>query len=271
MRILVIAPVFCPNEVQFTKNLKSVRSFAEYLHMYPQTEDIILDIAFGGYCYEERYWEELSKSFVTMSASVVKFDKNYGKAYVVNALYRQFYNDHDYIFTFDSDIIFDPLNEPQMFYRLVDLFSKYTDRHNQGPLGAVSLNQKEAQCHWMHAMDCRIMAGNEVLTWSSSRSGIAGGCLFIKADAWKKVGGYKVMGVYSGDDGKFLSDIQNAGFLFTIVETLHIIHPANHHKERKYQEWKYKQIKKCQNSHLALSDDLEKDIKEADSFWNTQR
>ena len=268
MKILFIHPVFAPNETLFIKNLNSIKSFLAYIGQ--EGKDAQMKMVWGGYCAKPEYWEEIRRVIENIGA-VDDFERNYGKAHVVNELYKKYADvDTEYILTCDSDILFDT-NEPDMFTRLDNIFKGYKDKSKAGQLGAVSLNQRVAQCHWVDKMNCREMSGNDILLWSSNRSGIAGGCLFIRREAWDRVGGYKVMGVYSGDDGVLLRDIQRAGYHFAVTETLSIIHPHNDRKEKEYQNWKYEQIKKCQKNGLKKSDDLETDVKEADEFWKTQK
>ena len=59
---------------------------------------------------------------------IIKFDKNYGKAYIVNSLYNKVFNlDFKYIFTSDSDICYNKTDN--YFERLCIMATKIHNSH----------------------------------------------------------------------------------------------------------------------------------------------
>ena len=74
------------------------------------------------------------------------YDKNYGKAYVVNDLYRSI-NTHKfkYFLTADSDIQFSP-KICNIFEKLHSIAENFTEETKK-KLGLISLNLEDEQCH----------------------------------------------------------------------------------------------------------------------------
>lgn len=268
MSILFIQPIFAPDKPRLRRNLDSIESFGAYLEKYPYPD---LDVKIGGWAKEE-YWPELKEQiqkYIGKTQSIKKFDKNYGKAKTVNSLYeiKNKSKKYNYLLTADSDIIFSP-DEPHIFDRLVDAAKKLPKLRGK-PFGLISLNQKAQNCHlpnevYKNRKKFKGKYGDEEVVWPNGKGGIAGGCIFCPTKVWEKVGGYRVMGIYSGDDAYFLVDVCDRGYSIQMFETLSIIHPHDHDQE--YAKWK---VKVCQRDSGHVKKDLSKYIKEADEFWDS--
>ena len=247
MKFIFISPVFCPNDYMFERNIKSIESSIKFI--LPKVEIYLI----GGYCAKQEYWEKIETLLNkdNTSIKIYKGKKNKGKAYNVNKMinYVNLKNiEYDYILTCDSDIIF--------IEDIIHYFKKLNfDNH-----GIIALNQLEHSCHIKNNLEKKIELHNGIkikFYYSPNGTHIAGGCWFIKREAWLMSGGYKVFGVYCSDDATLLKDISNLGFKVCICDNLKVIHPFDNNKE--YAEWKYK-------TSLKILD-LEEAIKESDKFW----
>lgn len=264
MKILYIQPIFLPNDEIFDKNIQSIKSFSNVLN----NTKVHIDIELGGWSMTDEYWNSFMEKVNTFGFSninITRFDKNYGKAYVVNKLTTNI-NDYDYLLTADSDIIFkDSKKFIERILRIVDKSESITGK----PFGVMGINQEVSNCHMMEYLSKNkhdfigYNDNNESIRWHDTPSGIAGGCIFTSSDNWIKTGGYREMGVYAGDDALFLSDTGRIGNSFFLCETISVIHPPENNQ--KYQEWK---VKVCQrDSHGGSTGIDDNKINEAENIW----
>ena len=104
----------------------------------------------------------------------------------------------------------------------------------------------------------------EKIVYSNGYSGIAGGCLFIPLDSWNIVGGYRIMGVYAGDDAYLLVDLYNKNMLILMVDTIKCIHPYETNEQ--YLKWKGET---CQKNQIVVDENkLNELINDTYKFWN---
>ncbi len=266
-----IQPVFVPNQEMFEKNITSIQSFIKCC----ETNNIKVDCIFGGWGkeeYIEKIVKELSSNFKQINIlNFIKFDKNYGKAVIVNHLYKCITNtskkEYTYILTADSDIIF-KADEHNFIERLENCVSGI-EQSRKMPFGMMSLNQLEDCRHLKQVFDNQISINNEVYMYPNIIGGIAGGCLFISKRAWDKVGGYRVMGVYSGDDGYLLYDLSVNGFSCGVMKSINIVHPIDNDDE--YNKWKDEKLNKCRNENGMRYSDVSSFITDADVFWGKHK
>lgn len=254
-----IQPIFAPNEDMLIKNIQSLASFFDYYDKMNYKFECI----FGGYCLNDEMWgiiTEFIKRRVSNSI-MVRFDRNYGKAYVVNYLTGCHLGEAEYFLTADSDIIY-KIDEPDIIARLIEAF-EYSKSIKLNP-SLISLFQEDNNCHMLdlcyqntHYYDGRF--GHEMVCHPNGEGGVAGGCLFISAEFWKLIGGYKVLGVYAGDDGHLMSDSFNNGYRFLMSNSVRCIHP--HDTQEAYVKWK---IDRASKFNILLEDSIE----DADFFWN---
>ena len=243
----IVAPIFTPNNEMLKRNIASLRSLSFYLQKYPFNCDIVL----GGYSYDECFpiIEKEIKSLFGESFYVHRFDKNVGKALVVNTLVNNCVGSEcKWMFTMDSDIVFD-VNEPNIFNRLKNLISKLEPN-----TGIIALNQLEGNCHMVNEFTGKRI-DDELILGPLIYGGIAGGCWLVNMDMFRKVNGYRVHGVYSGDDAGLLTDCGTVGYRMYLAETINIIHPIEHDKN--YAEWK---VNSCQNK-------IDNSIDATNDFW----
>ena len=266
--ILYCQPIFAPDLMRLNKNIDSIESINNYLIKNNINKDSIHFI-FGGWCINNEYWNILStKINEYFNVNAVRFDKNYGKAYVVNSLIALSETNFkfEYILTLDSDIMFDN-NEPNIFERLMTCV-KMSESIRCIPVGLIALNQSVGNCHLPMVYENKIEFpsnyGIEKLVYPNGNGGIAGGCFFIQLKNWKLVGGYRVMGVYAGDDAYLLIDLINKGMSIQMAHTIRCIHPFE--TDAKYAQWKGKI---CQRDQIEITNGtLEYKIKEANEFWS---
>jgi hypothetical protein len=272
--ILYAQPVFAPDKMRLDRNINSIKSFGQYLKTNGN-DGMQLTIAIGGWAKDDALWNEIveaCKDAFGGKVSPIRFDRNYGKATVVNklvALSKEQGAKFDAILTADSDILF-PLDTPNMLARLAIAALKMEARKGM-PFGMTSLNQLGAGCHWkvcyenIVEYDIKVGKGTykEKIVWPNVPSGIAGGCLFISRRLWDTVGGYRVLGVYSGDDAFILVDCARNGFSYQMSDSIAIVHPPEDDAE--YAKWK---VRVCQRDSLTgPKANLDPIIKEADDFW----
>lgn len=263
MRILFCQPIFIPDDDLMKKNLDSIESLKFILENKP--DDYVVTFRISGWVKKEEYWDKLIEIVEKQdfNISYERLEHNYGKAYVINKIVEET-EEHDYIFTCDSDIIF--LKNQNYLIRLVESM----ERDEKEERGVIAINQKSACAHIIDFLTDKIeyngIIQKEVLRLNRSNpGGIAGGCLFINMDSWKRINGYKIYGIYAGEDATLFSDMFNTGKKYYMFETLYVVHP--YEDKYDYITWKRKVIN---NREVKTEDDL-KIISEKlnNSLWNT--
>jgi hypothetical protein len=275
--ILYAQPVFAPDQARTDRNVNSIKSFGQYLKVNGQ-DGFRITIAIGGWAKDDSLWEQIVAACKEAFGSTFmpfRFDKNYGKASVVNklvAIAAENGTPFEAMLTADSDILY-PLETTNMFVRLVASSIRLEARRGI-PFGMTALNQLGSGCHWKvcyeNVADYSITLGKttykEKIVWPNRPSGIAGGCLFISRKFWDSVGGYRVMGVYAGDDAWLLVDCYQKGFSYQMSDSIAIVHPPENDEE--YAKWK---VKVCQRDSLSgPKSNIDAQISEADGFWGSR-
>jgi hypothetical protein len=265
MKVLFTSPIFLPNEEMFNKNYKSISSYVNIFKNCPYEYKIVI----GGWSINDEYWNKIIDlcNSLNLNIQIKRFDRNYGKAYVINDLVKSMDNSdyYDYMLTADSDIIFKEI--PNFFERLEDIKIIGMRGFSRG-FGVVGLMQEEGNCHLIDYLQenshsyANRYGHAEKLVWNNYPGGIGGGCLFISMINWKKVGGYKVMGVYAGDDAYLLLDTHGQGNSVCLITTLAVIHPWEGNAD--YQNWKGRVCQAYSNPANTLDDNK---IEEATNIW----
>lgn len=273
MDSIYIQPIFAPDKMRFERNMASLESFFSYM------ESNIYDLkyAIGGWVSSEDYWRDIvslvNSRCPQHKITLMRFDRNYGKATVVNKLYDRVKEKNvnfKYFLTADSDILF-PKETEHLIERLEDVAEKSVDSRKK-PFGMIGLNQLVNGCHFQSIYQNEYKITNrygkeERVVYPTAPSGIAGGCLFFSKEAWDKAGGYRVQGIYAGDDAYVIHDIHNNGYTYQVTHDIGIIHP--HEDDKKYAEWK---VKTCQrDTDGQRKNNIDKYITEAESFWNNHK
>lgn len=269
---LIVQPIFCPTKRMLGVQLKSMLSLHRYMQQYPMRADI----CFAGFV-DRDYYDELvaniNKLFGRKSCILLRFNKNYGKAYVVNEAIKrvlQQTNNYQYLLTFDSDICFET-NQPNLLQRLIDTSEKASKVLDK-PFGLIACNFTGDNLHWSDKFENRKQAGDEFIIWPTDPAGgIAGGCIFVSIDTWLKVGGYRVVGVYAPDDGYLMLDVYEAGYFICVLETLFVHHPGSF-DDPHYQIWKERTMQKftrrlMESKNQQFAPDMLRDIADCDDFW----
>lgn len=267
--IVFVQTLFAPTDAQFQRNLRSIRSLGSYISRFGCTSSEFHFAGWGDDDLIRKLEEEISLIFAEKNFQIHLFDRNYGKAHVVNEVTKKLSNKNDdsLLFLCDSDIIFDQDCE-YIFDRIVDVVTLIDGLFGK-TFGLLALDQREANCHLPTAREnsysLRSWYGTEELKWPAKPSGIAGGALVTTLNAWRAVGGYRQMGVYAGDDAFFLLDIGNAGFSYQLVETLWVVHPYDH--DRDYALWKQEV---CARDSAGIVADQGLSLGESEKFWKSR-
>lgn len=267
--ILYCQPIFAPNLTLLNKNINSLNSISEYLTKHNLTHESI-NFCFGGWTINDEYWDIIYNKIKDLfKVEALRFDKNYGKAYVVHKLVEHSQKEYNfkYIFTLDSDILMD-CNEHNIFERLITCVGM-SELILKKKCGLIGLNQKVNNCHmncvYQNSFKFNSEYQEENIVYPNGCGGIAGGCLFIPLDSWKIVNGYRIMGVYAGDDAYILNDLYKKNMSIQMADTINCIHPID--TDSKYTYWK---VKVCQRDQKVINDaTLDEKIIEANEFWKT--
>jgi hypothetical protein len=265
-KILFVQPIFCPDQKRTQRNIESVLSIADYFKKFPYEN---MEIVFGGWARDDEYWNEIS-SLIKEQFGVEsqRFHSNLGKATIVNKLASG--RDYDFMFTMDSDIVFQKF-VPSMTQRLVGCAEQIEKLRNK-PFGLISLNQMGQCCHLENTKKNQLEFVNNIgnvqypekIRWPDGPSGVAGGCLFLSRQLWDKIGGYKVFGVYAGDDAHLLLDCHTKGFTLQIIDSISIVHP--HDDDVEYAKWKGTVCQR--DTRTGVKKDISQQVKEAEDFWS---
>lgn len=273
MDTIYVQPVFAPDNFRFERNLNSLTSYFNYV----KENNYDMKFAIGGWCPNDDYWNRIvtliNTKGVNNKITLLRFEKNYGKATVVNKLYEKVKEKgvtFKYMLTADSDILF-TLETKHLVERLEDVAEKSVAVRNK-PFGMVGLQQLGSGCHFESIFQNEYKITNrygeeERIVYPTSPSGIAGGCLFFSKDAWDKVDGYRVQGNYAGDDAYVCIDMANNGYSWQVTPNVSIIHPQEDDKE--WAAWK---VKVCQRDTDGIrKTNIDKYIAEADEFWKNHK
>jgi hypothetical protein len=258
MVVKYVQPIFAPTEDMMNRNLNSLKSFFDYYDAKGYKYECI----FGGYAGTDDIWNTLYNYIVSRCnrlSTVLRFDRNYGKAYVVNTLTSKYLGNADYFLTADSDIIFKE-DEPDIIERLIEGFN-HARRVNINP-ALISLYQEVNNCQilelcYQNKYYYEGRYNMEMICHPNGDGGVAGGCLFIDANFWRSNRGYMVLGVYAGDDANLMRDAFMRGYKFLMSNSIRCIHP--HETNPEYGTWKIQVCPKVQQLTNAVD--------EADIFW----
>lgn len=242
-KICVVQNIFVPDQTMKERSIRSIRSLQNVKEY---------DLYFIGYCKDE-FWEEIETELLKLDPiKVIRKDKNYGKAHNINEITLSL--NYDYMLTMDSDIVF--LNDVNYYNEIY----KMTTIDN---MGVIAFNQLEANCHLTDKLTKERVIHDQKYVWESTGGGIAGGCLLVDFEFWKHIKGYKVMGVYAGDDAYLFIDAKKREKFFALNTEVSVIHPAE--TNRDYQGWK---VKVCQrDSNGITKKSIDDQIDESDQFW----
>ena len=267
MNTLYIQPLFAPDMRRFKLNMDSLISMSEYCKKYNYN----LPVLFGGWVADE-FWNEMVSFIKSNFPNIVglsRFERNYGKAIVVNKLYefvKEKKLNFKYILHADSDIIF-PLETPEMIERL-EYAAEQSISFTKKPFGLIAPLQLEGNCHlsccYENKYTYSFKSYNEVMVHPTNPSGIAGSCWFTSSEAWELVKGYRVLGVYAGDDAYYLLDIGTRGYSYQVSDSISVIHPRE--KDDAYSKWK---AMVCPRDSWGgqVKHNINNIINEADQFW----
>lgn len=271
--ILFAQPIFAPDQMRLERNINSLQSLGRYLKENG-TDAMNLSIIIGGWAATDELWAKMVDAcheHLNPQLNPVRFDKNYGKAHVMNSLVNHSLQQNpniNAIISADSDILF-PMETPHMFVRMAIAAEQMVTIKKQN-WGLIGFNQLGHGCHFKSCWDNQVkyiatiknQQFPELVVWPSTTSGIAGGCLFINVDLWKSVGGYVNKSVYGPDDAYMLHFCGVRGFSWQVADTIGIVHPPE--DDQKYAEWK---VRVCQRVAHNPGEDFNALVNEAETFW----
>ena len=253
-KIVIVQTIFCPTKKMLNFQLSSLKSFSEYLDCNPQMD---AEIIFAGFVEDEYYSELIAaiKKYFYKKCSFTRFEKNYGKAYVVNTVLKGYLENNNttkYIFTFDSDICF-YTDQGNIIQRLQNIFQV------NKAIGLIACNFTGDNAHWISKFEDRASFNGEEVVSPVAPVGIAGGCIMVLAEAWKKIGGYRIMGVYAPDDAMLMQDLFRFEYFIGVAKNILVHHPGTH-DDPHYQNWKQKTSANIKEYNEALN--------YCEDFWN---
>ena len=164
-KIAVVQTIFCPTRKMLNFQLSSLKSFSEYLNSYPRSD---IDIIFAGYVDEEYYAELVTalKKYFYKKCKFIRFKKNYGKAYIVNDVLREYFINNtttEYVFTFDSDICF--------YTDQGDIIKRLLIIYNTGKkIGLIACNFTGDNAHWISKFERSKNINGETIVYQIGRA-----------------------------------------------------------------------------------------------------
>jgi hypothetical protein len=168
-------------------------------------------------------------------------EENVGKAKSVNTAVDTYVNDESIICSLDSDIMVYALTL-QYCFRIIE--------QSRTPM-ILCAQQDGDNCHryspngTLQMMDLGDRVKQEIIHAPNGR-GVAGGCMFIKSNTFKHMGGYDTsMGIYGGNEMGLYVKFSNRKYGIFVAKDLMVFHPFE--DDAKYQEWK----EECQDNIRA--------------------
>ena len=259
--------IFIPDENKLNAFIRSITSFSEYIKKNPYNVDVYI----GGYVAKDEHWNKINATIKDYPYNITRFDKNYGKAYVTNAIVKKALETkkYEHLLLSDYDIVF-MKEEKHFFERLLEA-ARYTSHHRKLQLGMIGINQSEKQCHAISSLNQNVFkytnqyGEEETILWNNYPGYIGGGCIFTSIEIWNIVGGYRVMGVYAGEDAYYLIDMKNNHRSWQLMESLHILHP--HDTDTEYYNFKCGICAKITNGTNRVNN-LDTYINQMSDFWS---
>jgi GT2 family glycosyltransferase len=224
--------IYIPTYHRFEETKRSLTSILEaaYTSSFPGVNVFIGD---NNSPMEMKDW--LTGLARTDKVYVMLSKQNLGKPAMINYMYKQ-YPTCDYFISIDSDMVADENRQ----YNFIDEMVKVIDLNPE--FGVISAFQKEHDCHlWDQGLTEKKNFGSHVIRYGNYQS-VAGGCVILRNEDWKAVGGgYVVMGLYGYDDAHLmLYTKQKLNKECGILETVKLVHPYD--KDKDYENWKKNNI-----------------------------
>jgi glycosyltransferase involved in cell wall biosynthesis len=273
-KVLFVQNTFVPDQNQFSRLEKSIRSLQKYLDGLETENEYHYALA-GWIAPEYRdkvnaLWRGLMKVATVTRVTIFPLQSNLGKGIATNRAVKTCSNmedvDFDYLFMFDSDIRFEDteqdivqiLIEQTMEMDLINPAMRYP---------VMSCNFKEHQVHNEGVLDFGHRTKHGVVRCSTGNFGcVGGGCWLVAKDHWDTVGGYTEDAIYGKDDGKFYLDTirlvkDGQKHMVGMAQDVYVIHPSDTDDE--YNRFKadtnVNRVRKMTYAELAV---------DSDKFWN---
>lgn len=257
MRLCTVQTIFVPDKARLQRQLRSLQS--------QRTALPGVDRYLAGWCAHAAYWEAIDRELARLQPRAVRRQtRNWGKARNVNELVAALDADvaYDAMLTMDSDIVF--RDDVRYVHELSRLYHALRQDHTT--VGVLALQQEEGCCHVLTQLTRRRDVAGHTLRWHDSGGGIAGGCLLVDLAFWRRAGGYRVMGVYAGDDAYIFQDAKKHGAFFALVTSVPVIHPPD--PDAAYAAWKLRTCTRDTTGTQCTEDQLRTRSEEASQFWH---
>ena len=249
IKMLMLLPIFVPNDLGLVRQVDSIRTLNEYLERYP-----IKDVKriYCGWCKKEEYWTAIRN----IIPDVIRLEENMGKSYIINKLVEEYGRGEKFFFTCDSDICFE-LEQEDIFRRLQTLAESLVEKK----FGLISLNQHGHNCQFLTYQTHEDNVTGEHISWGHDGRGLAGGALFLSTKAFEEVGKYRELGPYGSDDGFLMIDMKAKGFFACCARNIYVFHPAGELKVG------YAELKSDLLWHLKVPEEVKQKLTE---FWSKE-
>lgn len=256
-KILVTHGIFLPNEEFYEQTERSIKSLNILLETTSPEHE--LTFRFCGFINNniDLYNECLSK-FNGRRLSV-PLSINYGKAYCINNISNDIDN-FDYMFSMDGDIM---INETKnSFIDTLVQSSIQLSLHDNKPFGVLGIEQTLNSCHIYKDLQNTFESNSFRFKRSNNNHiNIAGGAVFVSAQAWKDIGGYRICNVYGADDAYLFFDSQSKGYSIALLHNkISVTHPMPFNRD--YDQWKVNEIQKDLSREAYL-----KNVKLSTQMW----
>ena len=241
MKLTITQNIFAPNEELFTKNIKSIQS------LYKLRGN---NFRFIGWAKED-YWNSIEKAIKPLNPEIlIRQEYNYGKAFNMNVVHKNIKT--DFLLTLDSDIILNDSDYMRKIEEIIDIPN----------IGIIAFNQLEHNCHITQIQNMSMIHNNHRIIYNNNGNGIAGGCILVNKKAWEDVNGYRVMGVYAGEDGYFFKNVKEKNYFVGLDTDIYVTHPQDN--DREYQLWK---LHMCHRDSNGIDRDISEMVKNETNRW----
>lgn len=164
-------------------------------------------------------------------------ERNIGKARGLNHLVDEFGKNNKIILSIDSDIT---LTNPD-FYKTLITVDKYIGEKVScfiGNLGKTYVSKRN--WNWRDVKLDDNMSFRYFVPEEGYGCGIAGGCIAVRYDHWKTIGGYVTKnGLYGGNDGNMMLNLhQKTKLPICVIKEMSVYHPEE--TDKGYMKWKKK-------------------------------
>jgi len=243
MRIIFIKSVFVPDNIQYVRNVKSIKSFIKYI----AKKELLIDIYLIGWIKNDNNKKKILDILVrlmdkyliknNMNVKYLFWSENMGKIYLLKNIkyYCKDYHNYDYMIYSDHDIIFNTNND----ILKCDYVKLFKTKHDNKQIMMVSFDQYLDNRHYPKVYLNKIEIDKITYYKSNDNKHIASGCFVCDIQLISDFALLKSDHVY-GDEDILIGKMNNNNNYINLLSSIKIIHPFD--QDRKYIEWKRNKI-----------------------------